>query len=129
MLTIGNYKEEAFLKTSMRLDIKSHSTETKSIESRKHPRLDIDLGTLILFDFQDNEQQFLHKALILDASFGGCGIITVSKDPKRLQKNSICYIKAPELSSIIIIKTKIVWVKETENNVFRLGLQYFEEQR
>jgi len=113
----------------MQSNIELHSSETKSIESRRHPRLDIDLGTLILFDFQDNEQQFSHKALIIDTSFGGCGMITVSTDPKPLQENSICYIKAPELSPIIIIKTKIVWVKEKDNNVFRLGLEYIEEKK
>ena len=107
----------------MQSNLESHLIEQKYLELRQYPRLDIDLGTLIEFDLQDEDQQFADKALVIDASFGGCGIITVSKDATPLQVNSICYLRVPEQSPIII-KTKIIWVRETENNVFRLGLEY-----
>lgn len=110
----------------MQSNLESRLIEQKYLELRKYPRLDIDLGTLIEFDLQDEDQQFSDKALVIDASLGGCGIITVIKDAKLLQVNSICYVRVPEQSPIII-KTKIIWVKETQNNVFRLGLEYFEE--
>ena len=100
-----------------------NSTEQERQESRRYPRLDIDLGTIIEFSLQNEDFQPSYKGLIIDSSLGGCGIVTVNKEFKLFQENKICYVKAPE-ENHIIIKTKIVWFKTIDNNVFRLGLEY-----
>ena len=109
----------------MELKLEPNLTEQKHVESRRHPRLDVDLGTLIEFNLPTDNSKSSYKALILDGSFGGCGIVTVNKDAKLLKENDICYVKVPE-ENHIIIKTKIIWVKEINNNVFRLGLEYID---
>ena len=109
----------------MKPNLEPNLTEHKRGESRRYPRLDVDLGTLIEFNLPTDNSKSSYKALILDGSLGGCGIITVNKDAKLLKENDICYVKVPE-ENHIIIKTKIIWVKEIDNNVFRLGLEYID---
>ncbi len=99
--------------------------EQKHIELRKHPRLDVDLGTSIEFRLQDDEHQILHEAFIVDMSIDGCGIRTFNQDAKQLKENAICYINEPDTRHILT-KTKIVWIKETENNAFRIGLKFID---
>ena len=109
----------------MQLNPELNLTEQKYSESRRYPRLDVDLGTLIEFSLQTDDFKIPYKALILDVSFGGCGIVTINKDAKLLKENDICHIKVPE-ENHIIIKAKIRWVKEINKNVFRLGLEYID---
>ena len=97
--------------------------EQKHLESRKNPRLDVDLGTSIEFRLEDDEARTSHKAFIIDISAGGCGIRTFNQDAKGIKKNAICYINDPDTKHTIT-KTKIVWFKETDNNAFRMGLEY-----
>ena len=99
--------------------------EQKHVESRKHPRLDVDLGTSVEFRLQDDENQTLYEAFVIDISTGGCGIRTFNQDVKPLKENDICYINDPDTRHVLT-KTKIVWIKETENNAFRIGLEYID---
>ncbi len=109
----------------MQTNLEINSTEQDRKESRTHPRLDVDLGTLIQLSLHNDHFQPSYNALILDGSLGGCGIITVNKDNKLFQTDYTCYLKAPEASHTVI-KARIVWVKERENKVFRLGLEYID---
>ena len=109
----------------MKPNLEPNLTEQKHGESRRYPRLDVDLGTLIEFSLHNDDYQPSYKALILDGSLGGCGIITVNKDCMPFKENDICYVKVPE-ENHIIIKTKIIWFKAIDNNVFRLGLEYID---
>ena len=106
-------------------NLEINSTEQDHQESRKYPRLDIDLGTIIEFSLHKEDFQPSNRGLIVDSSLGGCGIVTVNKDFKLFQENKIFYVKIPEVSNIAI-KTKIVWFKTIDNKVFRLGLEYLD---
>lgn len=99
--------------------------EQKHLESRKNPRLDVDLGTSLEFRLQDDEHQITYQAFVVDISAGGCGIKTLDKNVKLIKENAICYINDPETSHILT-KTRIRWIKETKNNTFRMGLEYID---
>ncbi|ELS03677.1 PilZ domain-containing protein [Xenococcus sp. PCC 7305] len=99
--------------------------DKKYLESRKNPRLDVDLETSIEFRLQNDDYQKLHEAFIIDISAGGCGIKTINQDAKPIRENTICYISDPETRHILT-KTRIVWVQETTNNAFRIGLEYID---
>ena len=99
--------------------------EKKHLESRKNPRLDVDLGASIEFRLQDDEHQTLYEAFIVDISAGGCGIRTFNQDAKLLKENAICYINDPDTRHTLT-KAKIVWIKETENKAFRIGLKFID---
>ena len=111
----------------MKSSLELNSTEQKYIESRKYPRFQVDLGTLIEFELQTDYSTSLYfsKALVINSSVGGCGIITVNKNLKLLKENNICYLRIPE-ENYISIKARIIWVKEIDKNVFRLGLEYID---
>ena len=109
----------------MKLNPELSLIEQKHLESRKNPRLDLDLGTSIEFRLEDDEDLILHKAFIIDISAGGCGIKTINRDAKLLKENAICYINDPDTRHILT-KTRIVWIKETENHAFRIGLEYID---
>lgn len=106
-------------------NLEINSTEQDRQESRRYPRLDIDLGALIEFSVQNEDFQPSYKGLIVDSSLGGCGIVTVSKNFKLFQENKILYVKVSEENNITI-KTEIVWFKKIDNNIFRLGLKYLD---
>ncbi|MGK7894972.1 MAG: PilZ domain-containing protein [Xenococcus sp. (in: cyanobacteria)] len=109
----------------MKLNPELNLREHKHLESRKNPRLDVDLGTSIEFRLQDDEDQILHEAFIVDISAGGCGIRTFNQDAKGIKENAICYINDPDTRHILT-KTRIVWIKETKNNALRMGLEYID---
>ena len=106
-------------------NLEINSKEQNYEEGRRYPRLDIDLGAIIEFSLQNEYFQPSYKGLIIDSSLGGCGIVTVNKDFKLFQENKIFYVKVPEENNFL--KTKIVWFKRVDNNVFRLGLEYLDE--
>ncbi len=99
--------------------------EQQHIESRKNPRLDVDLGTSIEFRLQDDAEQILHEAFIIDISAGGCGIRIINQNAQEFKENAICYVNDPDTRHILT-KTRIVWIKETENNALRMGLEYID---
>lgn len=101
------------------------STKQDRKKARRYPRLDIDLGAAIEFSLRNEDFQPSYQGLIIDSSPGGCGIVTVNKDFKLFQENKIFYVKVPDANEIAI-KTKIVWFKTLDNNVFRLGLEYID---
>ncbi len=121
----GNNKEDELLNIYMKPNPELSLLEQKHIESRKYPRLDVDLGTSIEFRLQDDAEQILHEAFIVDMSMGGCGIRTFNQDAKSIKENAICYINDPDTRHILT-KTRVVWIKETENNAFRIGLEYID---
>ena len=110
--------------TYMQTNLEINST-VQDKESRKNPRLDVDLGTSIEFRLQDDEHQILHEAFLIDISAGGCGIKTFNQDAKPIKVNAICYLNDPDTRHVLT-KTKIRWIKETENNAFRIGLEYID---
>ena len=106
-------------------NLEINSTEQDRKKSRRYPRLDIDLGAVIEFSIHNEDFQPSYQGLIVDSSPGGCGIVTVNKDFKLFQANKIFYVKVSDENDIAI-KTKIVWFKTLDNNVFRLGLEYID---
>ena len=112
--------------TKSNLELKS---EKKLLsESRKYSRLNIDLGHLVELDLKSDHAQstYLFKGLVLDSSLGGCGILVVDKKVDLLKENQTCYLKFPEVNQLGL-KSKIIWKKKIENNIFRLGLEFIDE--
>ncbi len=98
-------------------------------ESRRYPRLKIDLGNLVELDFKTEHPEciYLFKGLIIDSSLGGCGLIVVNHQVDLLEVNKTCSLKIPEVNqNAFNITTKIVWSKEIEKDIVRLGLEFID---
>ncbi|MGK7894971.1 MAG: PilZ domain-containing protein [Xenococcus sp. (in: cyanobacteria)] len=113
------------IQTNLEINSTEQDRQEYRQESRRYPRLDIDLGALIEFSVENEDFQPSYKGLIVDSSLGGCGIVTVSRDFKLFQANKIFYIKISDENNTAL-KTKIIWFKKIDNNVFRLGLEYID---
>lgn len=60
--------------------------------------------------------------LVLNESFGGCSVL-VNHDPA-LKKDQVLSIKVGHLG---VMKAKVVWVKNLEESVYKIGLKFIED--
>ena len=71
----------------------------------------------LLTDVEEMSQSF--KGMILDDSFGGCGLIVITEE--KFLNGQLCRLKTKNLEPILC---QIVWLKKLDKNVTRLGLRY-----
>ena len=93
-------------------------------DSRKYLRYDDNSGQLIDIDLapdQNNNSKSI-KGLVVDTSFGGCGMVITTKES--LLPGQVCQIHFDRLGPV---KARIIWKKEVSETVFRVGCQYIWE--
>ncbi|ACK73027.1 hypothetical protein PCC7424_4666 [Gloeothece citriformis PCC 7424] len=105
----------------------SQGTISYSISSsdyRQYSRFTNNLGTLVEINLHLDPTVFSNwiKGLIINDSLGGCGLILTTKEV--VHPNQICSIRIKGLNPI---KIRIVWVKELDTNIYRLGLEYLAD--
>ncbi len=59
--------------------------------------------------------------LVLNESFGGCSIL-INHD-ELLKKDHLVHIKVGQLG---LMKAKIVWVKNLEESIYKIGLKFID---
>lgn len=94
-----------------------------SMEKRMYLRQELAYGTSVAVDLSVNAQTEnflpLSKGVVIDSSFGGCGILCITSES--IQKDILCRIKIDNLEPIVV---KIIWVKMLDDNVVKFGVTY-----
>lgn len=96
-------------------------------ESRKYIRYDLDEGSLadVVLLFKDTKVSSL-RGLVINSSFGGCELLLMSKyTPCPQQKLDITFPEA-QLSDLGTFNSRIIWVKQLDSDVYKIGVQYIE---
>ncbi|MDJ0508004.1 MAG: PilZ domain-containing protein [Crocosphaera sp.] len=97
----------------------SNQTLFSLCNQRKHQRYYNSQGSSVelLTDAEEITQSF--KGMILDDSFGGCGLIVITEE--KLLNGQLCQLKLKNLDPILC---QIVWLKRLDKNILRLGVRY-----
>ncbi|WP_017327503.1 hypothetical protein [Synechococcus sp. PCC 7336] len=102
----------------MTRDSYTEITLPKTWDKREHSRTTTGAGTIVEIELTLNNHCRV-QGLAVDGSFSGCGVVTVSD----------AAIASGQHCTAIVggagpIEAKVVWVRELERNILRLGLQY-----
>ena len=106
---------------SYSFDNKTSSNQTlfSLCNQRKHQRYYNSQGSPVelLTDVDEMTQSL--KGMIIDDSFGGCGLIILAEE--KLLNGQLCRLKLKNLEPILC---QIVWLKRLDKNVTRIGVRY-----
>ena len=93
-----------------------------SLGSRKNIRFNPETNTIQALIDPDPDGKGFHPkytGLVINESFGGCGLATISDIP--IIKNDILRIKIGDSG---VTKMKVCWRRDLDGEVIRLGLKY-----
>lgn len=97
-------------------------TQAKTTRQRNALRFNPDMGAHAEFGHFDENQNWVCEkaAVILNESYTGCGLVTVG-DKKEFLEGQECLLKVGPMNPL---EAEIVWCKEIDERVLRLGLCY-----
>lgn len=94
-------------------------------ESRKHIRYDIDESSLAEVKLMiDQANQFSLRGLVINSSYGGCELLLLTKYVPTPDMSIELKFADQELSKLGIFDGRIIWVKELDPNIFKIGIEY-----
>ncbi|MDJ0844311.1 PilZ domain-containing protein [Crocosphaera sp.] len=104
---------------SLSTEEKSNQTLFSLCNPRKHQRYYNSQGSSVelIIDVQEIKQSL--KGMIIDNSFGGCGLVIIGEE--KLAIGQLCSLKMKGVDSILC---QIVWVKRLEKCLTRIGIKY-----
>lgn len=97
----------------------SNQTLLPLCNNRTNKRYYNSQGSPIEFLMDSDEITESFKGMILDDSFGGCGLIIIGQE--KFLNGQLCKLKIENLEPVLC---QIVWSKKLDKNITRLGLRY-----
>ncbi len=88
---------------------------------REYERFEGSFGTSVQVALTTSKHKQTNKynGFIINDSLGGCSLIVLTKDI--LEVNQCCWLQLGNLESI---PARIIWVKQLDQYLFRLGMKY-----
>ncbi len=89
---------------------------------RKHTRFKSDAGAICEIDLEERKKfQPSVSALILEESYGGCGLALLRTS--QLQVGAICVVKVGALEPM---RSEVRWRKDVDDQLIKIGIKYLE---